>query len=358
MKFGFSVWLRLTRLRGLWDFVIARPRDSNRWLRRYPRAVLPWLRRESIRAPGAWQRGVPAAVPKGGRPCRRTAGAARNPVRRMRLAPGGGSTLSGARGEVPLLAWGGCLRGVSAGSPCSVRRSYPAYPSTCPTAAVWLSGCPPRPWSWCVRRERTFSSTTPRFRGIPRPCRPTMRSNTRSERASVDRSPSRWGSPRNLRASPRGDGEYVPDKDAFGHRRLQGIRTRHPGRRRARQGHGVGAARGPHHLDQAAKTLPAPLGEKAARGPLGRRTGRRPGTARGEGPSGRGDGGAVAGSHYAEGEPEEEVARLAEELRIGLIVTGGRRSGSFGRLFSGGFSETLFRRARSAVVVARGPKEE
>ena len=69
-------------------------------------------------------------------------------------------------------------------------------------------------------------------------------------------------------------------------------------------------------------------------------------------------GGTVAGSHYAEGEPEEEAARLAEELRIGLIVTGGRRTGSFGRLFAGGFAEAVFRRARCAVVVARGPKEE
>ncbi|MDP9479897.1 MAG: universal stress protein [Actinomycetota bacterium] len=68
-------------------------------------------------------------------------------------------------------------------------------------------------------------------------------------------------------------------------------------------------------------------------------------------------GGVVAGSHYAEGEPEEEVARLAEELSVGLIVTGGRRSGSFGRLFCGGFAEAVFRRARCAVVVARGPKE-
>ncbi len=69
-------------------------------------------------------------------------------------------------------------------------------------------------------------------------------------------------------------------------------------------------------------------------------------------------GGAVAGSHYAEGEPEEEVARLAEELSVGLIVTGGRGTEGFGRLFSGGFAEVVFRRARCAVVVARGPKEE
>ncbi len=69
-------------------------------------------------------------------------------------------------------------------------------------------------------------------------------------------------------------------------------------------------------------------------------------------------GGVVAGSHYAEGEPQDEVARLAEELEIGLIVTGGRRTGSFGRLFSGGFAESVFRRAQCAVVVARGPKEE
>ena len=37
----------------------------------------------------------------------------------------------------------------------------------------------------------------------------------------------------------------------------------------------------------------------------------------------------MAGSHYREGKPEEEVVRLAEELEVGLIVAGGREVGRF-----------------------------
>lgn len=67
-------------------------------------------------------------------------------------------------------------------------------------------------------------------------------------------------------------------------------------------------------------------------------------------------GGIVVGSHYREGKPEEEVARLAEELEVGLIVVGGRRVGRFGSLFATSFSEAVWRRARCAVLVVRGPK--
>ena len=67
-------------------------------------------------------------------------------------------------------------------------------------------------------------------------------------------------------------------------------------------------------------------------------------------------GGIVAGSHYREGEPEEEVALLAEVLEVGLIVAGGREVGRFGSLFATSFSEAVYRRTRCAVLVVRGPK--
>lgn len=68
-------------------------------------------------------------------------------------------------------------------------------------------------------------------------------------------------------------------------------------------------------------------------------------------------GGVVAGSHYREGKPEEEVVRLAEEFEVGLIVAGGREVGRFGSFFAPRFSESLYRRARCAVLVVRGPRE-
>jgi nucleotide-binding universal stress UspA family protein len=64
----------------------------------------------------------------------------------------------------------------------------------------------------------------------------------------------------------------------------------------------------------------------------------------------------VAGSHYREGKPEEEVVRLAEELEVGLIVAGGREVGRFAPLFAPSFSGTIYHRARCAVLVVRGPK--
>ncbi len=67
-------------------------------------------------------------------------------------------------------------------------------------------------------------------------------------------------------------------------------------------------------------------------------------------------GGIVVGSHYRDGKPEEEVALLAEELEVGLIVVGGREVGRFGSLFAPSFSEAVYRRARCAVVIVRSPK--
>jgi nucleotide-binding universal stress UspA family protein len=68
-------------------------------------------------------------------------------------------------------------------------------------------------------------------------------------------------------------------------------------------------------------------------------------------------GGEVAGSHYREGRPAREVARLADELGAVLVVTGGRRSGGLGRLLAPGFAESVYLRARCATLVLGVPGE-
>ena len=68
-------------------------------------------------------------------------------------------------------------------------------------------------------------------------------------------------------------------------------------------------------------------------------------------------GGIVAGSHYREGQPVEEVLQLSEELGVGLIVTGGRIFGRLARLFASSFCEELFRRAKCPVLMVRGSKD-
>lgn len=64
-------------------------------------------------------------------------------------------------------------------------------------------------------------------------------------------------------------------------------------------------------------------------------------------------GGVVARSHYAEGRPESQVARLAEELDVGLVVTGGRRRRFYENIFGRGFSDNLLRRSDRPVLVVR-----
>jgi nucleotide-binding universal stress UspA family protein len=67
-------------------------------------------------------------------------------------------------------------------------------------------------------------------------------------------------------------------------------------------------------------------------------------------------GGAVAGSHYREGQPVEEVLRFGDELSVGLIVTGGRICGRLERLFASNFCEDLLLRAKCPVLMVRGGK--
>ena len=68
-------------------------------------------------------------------------------------------------------------------------------------------------------------------------------------------------------------------------------------------------------------------------------------------------GGTVAGSHYREGDPADQVALLAEELGAGVVVVGFRERGPSGPPFSSDPSEAVLRRVRCAVVVVRGPRE-
>jgi nucleotide-binding universal stress UspA family protein len=64
-------------------------------------------------------------------------------------------------------------------------------------------------------------------------------------------------------------------------------------------------------------------------------------------------GGKVAGSHYREGKPDEEVIRLSEDLDVGLVITCDRRLGWFERAFTRSFSERVLSRANRPVLVVR-----
>jgi hypothetical protein len=67
-------------------------------------------------------------------------------------------------------------------------------------------------------------------------------------------------------------------------------------------------------------------------------------------------GGIVADSHYREGDPAEEVIRLAEELGVGLIITGGRRLAKLKLFWSSSYPiEALPSREVPGPDRARGP---
>ena len=69
-------------------------------------------------------------------------------------------------------------------------------------------------------------------------------------------------------------------------------------------------------------------------------------------------GGIVADSYYREGDPVREVLGLAEELDIGLIITGGRRLARPRLFWSGSYPMELFRHAKCPVLIVRGGKAE
>jgi nucleotide-binding universal stress UspA family protein len=66
-------------------------------------------------------------------------------------------------------------------------------------------------------------------------------------------------------------------------------------------------------------------------------------------------GGKVAAKHYREGEPEDEVAEVAEELDAGLIFVpdGSREVNKILRLLSSPLSDALVRRVKRPVMVVR-----
>ena len=69
-------------------------------------------------------------------------------------------------------------------------------------------------------------------------------------------------------------------------------------------------------------------------------------------------GGVVAGSYYREGDPADEVLSLAEELGVGLIITGGRRLAKLRLFWASSYPMELFRRARCPVLIVREGKVE
>ncbi len=64
-------------------------------------------------------------------------------------------------------------------------------------------------------------------------------------------------------------------------------------------------------------------------------------------------GGELAASHYREGEPEDEIVELSEELDAGLIVVPewNRETNGVWRLLMGALSDALVRRAKRPVMV-------
>lgn len=65
--------------------------------------------------------------------------------------------------------------------------------------------------------------------------------------------------------------------------------------------------------------------------------------------------GAAAYGHFAFGEPVEEICRLAEELKVDLIVLGHRKQTSFAsRWWRGSVGMSLIERAPCSILVAVG----
>jgi nucleotide-binding universal stress UspA family protein len=67
-------------------------------------------------------------------------------------------------------------------------------------------------------------------------------------------------------------------------------------------------------------------------------------------------GGAVTKSHLREGRTSDEVIKLSEELRVGLLVVGSRGMGTVRRILIGSHSEEIVHHARVPVLVVRRGK--
>ncbi len=69
-------------------------------------------------------------------------------------------------------------------------------------------------------------------------------------------------------------------------------------------------------------------------------------------------GGTVAGAHLRMGAVDLEIAALAEELGVGLIVMGSRGLGGVRRALMGSVSDSVVRHAHCPVLVVRQEKEQ
>jgi len=68
----------------------------------------------------------------------------------------------------------------------------------------------------------------------------------------------------------------------------------------------------------------------------------------------RSAGGTVAGTHLKKGRPAEEIANLAQELKVDLVVVGSRGLGSVKRLVVGSVSERVVQLDPYPTLVVRG----
>jgi nucleotide-binding universal stress UspA family protein len=64
-------------------------------------------------------------------------------------------------------------------------------------------------------------------------------------------------------------------------------------------------------------------------------------------------GAGVAQAHLGTGRPDEEIVRLAEEIRAGTIVVGSRGLGGIRRALMGSVSDSVVRHAHCPVLVVR-----
>jgi nucleotide-binding universal stress UspA family protein len=65
-------------------------------------------------------------------------------------------------------------------------------------------------------------------------------------------------------------------------------------------------------------------------------------------------GGTVIGAYLREGRPAEEISKLAEESKVGLVIIGSRGLGAMKRLVMGSVSEGVVHLAPSPTLVVRG----
>jgi nucleotide-binding universal stress UspA family protein len=66
----------------------------------------------------------------------------------------------------------------------------------------------------------------------------------------------------------------------------------------------------------------------------------------------------VVGAYLREGRPAEEISKLAEELKVGLVIIGSRGLGAMKRLVMGSVSEGVVHLAPSPTLVVRGGERD